>query len=71
MTTETIQYDIVATFDFQFAPNFVVEHESDNGSYTETEDAQTIRATVRKSQTSQFEQSLNSDNNVITYAELY
>jgi hypothetical protein len=70
MTTETVQYDIVATFDFEFSPNFVIEHSTDNGSYTETENAQTIRATVRKNQAVQFEQSLNSDNSVIAYAEL-
>ena len=68
MTTKT--YTIIATEDFQFAPNFVVEHESDNGVYTETENAQTIRATIRSNMATAFEQSLNTDRNVIEYDEL-
>jgi len=70
MSNQTASYDIVASFDFQFAPNFVLESESDNGDYTETENAQSIRATVRKDQATAFEQSLNVDINVIAYAEI-
>jgi len=70
MSDQTTSYDIVANFDFQFAPNFVLESESDNGDYTETENAQSIRATVRKDKAPAFEQSLNADPNVIAYAEI-
>jgi hypothetical protein len=70
MTTETIQYNIVATFDFEFAPDFVIDHSSDHGSYTDMDDAQTIRATALKSQAADFEKSLLADNNVIGYEEL-
>ena len=64
-------YDIIATFNFEIPANFAryAQWSSDEGGYTEVDNAQTVRVSVPANMAGGFEQALNADSNVIEYAE--
>jgi hypothetical protein len=63
-------YDILATMQFQLAPQIaaVAEIDSDNGEYTE-DGNQSVRVIIPAEYATVLELSLNADDNVLNYNE--